>query len=278
MIPRTAHFVFGLKPQTEPFHLVHYLAIESCRRVLAPDKILLHHRWLPYGVYWDQIRPALTLVDAEQASEVVTASYDERLVPERYRYAHHADFVRLTALIEYGGVYADLDTLFLRPFPEELFAEQFVIGEESPVRDELTGQPRSSVCNALMMSEPGSLFAQTWLERMGDAINGTWSNHSGFLARAVADELPTSVRVEPRATFFPAPVTVDGLRGLLEEDGGIDVTRALSVHLWAHLWWHPRRRDFSRVHAGLLTADYIRSVDTTYNRIARPFLPDVKLW
>jgi hypothetical protein len=50
------------------------------------------------------------------------------------------------------------------------------------------------------------------------------------------------------------------------------------VHLWAHLWWRADRCDFSSVHAGLLTAEYIRSVDTTYNRLARPYLPEIDLW
>jgi len=266
-----------MSPQTEPFHLVHYLAIESCRRVLEPEEIFLHYKWLPYGVHWDLIRPALTLVETDLVPEVLAAHYDDRLVPERYRYAHHADFVRLRALIEHGGVYADLDSLFLRPFPGELFREPFVIGAEDPVRDERTGDMRPSLCNALIMSEPGSLFARTWLARMGEALNGTWSNHSGFLARVIADELPGEVRVEPRHRFFPTPVSVDGIRALLEEDRETDLDGALSVHLWAHLWWHADRRDFTAVHAGLLSDDYIRSVDTTYNRLARPYLPDLDL-
>lgn len=49
-VPRTVHFVFGLAPQVEPFHLVHYVAIESCRQILTPDRILLHYKHLPYGV------------------------------------------------------------------------------------------------------------------------------------------------------------------------------------------------------------------------------------
>ena len=276
-IPNIAHFVFGLQPQTEPFHLVHYLAIESCRRVLQPEQIFLHHRWLPFGVYWALIRPRLTLVRADESTEVLHADYDSELVPERYRYAHHADFVRLEALIEHGGVYADIDTLFLRPLPDELYDEEFVIGEEDRVRDELTGELRPSLCNALMMSAPASEFAGAWRARMGDALNGTWSNHSGFLARALADDLPDAVRVMPRATFYPAPCSVDGLRSLLEGDE-LDVDGALSVHLWAHLWWRADRVDFSGVHADLVTADYIGSVDTTYNRLARPFLPELELW
>ena len=269
--------MFGMAPQTEPFHLVHYLAVESCRRVLAPERILLHYKWLPYGVYWDLIRPHLSLVEVDEAREVLAADYDDGLVPEAYRYAHHADFVRLDALVQHGGVYADIDTLFLRPFPDELYREEFVIGEEDPVRDERTGQTRPSLCNAVMLSAPGSRFAQAWRARMGDALNGTWSNHSGFLARALADEMPNAVRVEPARTFFPARCSVEGVRSLLEE-GGLDVSESLSVHLWAHLWWRPDRRDFSTVHAGLLTADYIRSVDSTYNRLARPYVPDLDLW
>jgi len=269
--------VFGLRPQTEPFHLVHYLAIESCRRVLAPERIYLHYKWLPYGVYWDLIRPALTLVEADETPEVLAAPYGDS-VPERYRYAHHADFVRLQALIEYGGIYADIDSLFLRPFPAELFDEPFVIGAEDAVRDERTDQVKPSLCNALMISEPGSRFARTWLSRMVGALNGTWSNHSGFLSRAVADELPEAVRVEPPQTFFPVPLSVVGLRSLLEDDGGIELDGALSLHLWAHTWWYADRLDFSPVHAGLLTAEHIATVDTTYNRLARPYLPDVELW
>ena len=38
-IPNVYHFVFGLRPQTEPFHLMFYLCLASClavnRRVCA---------------------------------------------------------------------------------------------------------------------------------------------------------------------------------------------------------------------------------------------------
>jgi hypothetical protein len=217
------------------------------------------------------------MVQEDEAPEVIAGDYGDGLVPERYRYAHHADFVRLDALIEHGGLYADIDTLFLHPFPDELYRAPFVIGEEDPVRDEHSGAVRPSLCNAVLVSAPGSRFARVWRARMGDALDGSWSNHSGFLARALADEMPDAVRVEPATTFFPAPCSARGLRALLQEDD-LDTTGACSVHLWSHLWWEADRRDFSPVHAGMLTAEHIRSVDTTYNRLARPFLPDLDLW
>ena len=276
-VPRVAHFVFGLKPQTEPFHLVHYLAIESCRQQLAPDTIYLHHRHLPYGLWWDRIRPHLTLVEVAEVPEVAAAGYDDTLVPPAFRYAHHADFVRLDALIEHGGVYADIDTLFLAPFPDELFGSPFVIGDEGPQRDELTGELRPSLCNALMLAEPGSTFARTWRERMAGELNGTWSNHSGFLAHTLSRELADQVRVEPARTFLGVPCSIEGLRDVFERDE-VRLDGALSLHLWAHLWWDASRLDFSPVHAGQITPGWVRSAPTAYARLARPYLPDLDLW
>lgn len=270
-VPRLAHFVFGLREQHEPFHLVHYLAIESCRRTLAPEVIYFHHRHLPYGPYWDLVRPHLTLVEVDLVEDVDRASTDERLVPARYRYAHHADFIRLDALIETGGVYADIDTLFLRPFPADLFDHPFVIGREPPVRDEHTGALRPSTCNALLMAEPGAAFAKVWRAEMAGAMDGTWSNHTGFLAHDLAQRMPDDVHVVEPEVFFSFPSTVDGLHALLEED--VEPGDGLSIHLWAHLWWEDDRRDFTSVSAVTLTDDHLRTAATTYARLARPFLP-----
>jgi hypothetical protein len=39
VIPNQFHFIFGLRKQREPFHLAHYLCLESCRRVNQPESI-----------------------------------------------------------------------------------------------------------------------------------------------------------------------------------------------------------------------------------------------
>jgi glycosyltransferase involved in cell wall biosynthesis len=271
MVPRVAHFVFGLSEQDEPLHPVHYMAVESCRRVLEPDAIYFHHKHLPWGPYWERIRPFLTLVEVDLADEVLAADYSGGRVPAGFRYAHHADFIRLDALIEHGGVYADMDTIFLRPFPKDLFDAPFVIGREAPVTDERTGELRPSLCNALLMAEKGSLFARQWRERMAGELNGTWSNHSGFLAQALSEELPAQVRLEPPVTFFSFPANQTGLSDLFERERPIP-PEALSVHLWAHLWWNRDRRDYSAVHAGWCTPSVLRWARTTFADMARPYL------
>jgi hypothetical protein len=276
-VPNIVHFVFGLAPQAEPFRLVHYLAIESCRRILRPERIYLHYDRLPYGAYWDLIRPHLTMRRVSPVPEVLATSYDPWLVPESYRYAHHADFVRLDALIAYGGVYADIDTIFVRPYPQDLFDRPFVIGREGMTPDELDGRERPSMCNAVLMAEPGSLFARTWRAKMGGALNGTWSNHSGFLPHRLARRMPEHVHVEPRTSFFAFPPDREGLARLFTEVSPIP-DGCYSIHLWEHLWHDRDRRDFSDFHGGLLTAEHIESTDSTYSRLARPLLPTVPTW
>ncbi len=273
MIPRLAHFVFGLSEQDEPFHFLHYASLESCRRMLAPERIYLHHKWRPWGPWWERIRRHVTLVEVELVDEVLAAQYLPGRVPEEYLYAHHTDIIRLDALIEHGGVYADLDTIFLRPWPAELFEERFVIGREPPVSDERTGELRASLCNALLMSEPGAKFARVWRAQMAGELDGTWSNHSGFLPERLSSELPAQVRVEPEVRFFPFASTRAGLSQLLEQRLPVPEA-ALSVHLWAHLWWDRRRRDFNQTHAGWCAPPFLRRAQTTLAEIMRPYLPD----
>lgn len=272
MIPNLVHFVFGFEDHPEPFHFLQYVAIESCRRVVRPEAIYLHHHRPPSGRWWERVADAVTLVEVDLVPEVLSADYSAGHVPGRYRYAHHADFVRLDALLERGGIYADLDTVFLRAPSPELYRAPFVIGREGPVIDEVTGESRPSLCNAFLMAEPKSRFARAWREEMPAELNGTWSNHSGFLARSLTERLPDAVRVEPEVRFFPISSTPTGIRGLLEERRPV-AGEAVSVHLWAHLWWRRERRDHSVVHAGWCTPEVLGIAETTLSDLVRPYLP-----
>jgi len=274
MIPRVVHFVFGLEEQSEPFHFAHYLAVESCRRVLEPESILFHHKHRPWGKLWDRLEPHLALVEVDLVEDVLEADYSRGQVPPSLRYAHHADFIRLDALIDHGGIYADIDTVFVRTFPPELFEAPFVIGAEPDVRDTITGELRPSLCNALLMAEPASRFARTWRERMAGALNGTWSNHSGFLAAELAAEMPDDVHVEPEARFFSFAGDSKGIAQIFEERHAVS-EEALSIHLWAHLWWKRGRRDFSSANAKWCSPSGLRRARTTLADLARPYIPEL---
>ena len=122
------------------------------------------------------------------------------------------------------------------------------------------------------MSEPGAPFARAWRERIAAALDGTWSSHSGLLPEQLSRLDPASVRVEPEASFFPFPATTAGLAALLAAPSSIP-PQALSMHLWAHLWWERGRRDFSEVHGGRYLPSFVRHARTTLAEATRPYLP-----
>jgi len=271
-IPNQCHFVFGLKSQAEPFHLVHYVCLESCRQVLKPERIFFYCQHLPHGPWWDLIRDHLEIVHVEPVPFIAGFRYRSRGI-RRYVYAHHSDFIRLEKVLERGGIYADIDTVFVRPIPAELYDKLFVLGREGDVVDPVDGLTKRSICNAFIMSEPNAEFGRRWLGQMPGALDGSWSGHSTLLTQRLAERHPELVHVEPQRTFYKHLWTREGLRTLLEGCDP-DVEGVVSMHLWSHLWWSRWRRDFSDFHGGLLTEEFIRSVDTTYNIVARRFLPE----
>jgi len=268
MIPNIFHFVFGLKPQVEPFHLMHYLCLASCIEVNSPDVVYFHHYHEPYGPWWDRIRPKLTLRRIEPDAVIAAHTYENPDVA-KFRYAHLADFTRLEVLLAEGGIYADMDTLFLRPLPADWLTRQFILGRERPPPH----ASRGSLCNAWIASAPGAAFGRIWLDAMRSSFDGSWSDHSTVLPYTLAEQNPGLLNVEPETAFFSLDWSPKGIADLFERAVSLP-EEAYSLHLWHHLWGDRRRRDFTSFHDGLLTPDYVRCANTTYANHARRFLPD----
>ena len=263
-IPRHFHFIW-LRPRREPLPLPWYLALESCFAVNRPERVSFYVLEEPIGDLWERVRERLDV-------QVVALAPEVEKIPEtsplrRFRWAHHADFIRLDKLIAHGGVYADLDTLFVAPIPDALYAQPFVIGHEAPV----DGQP--SLSNCLMMAEPGSELARLWRASMSAAFDGeSWTRHSCELVTRLAAAHPEIVHVAPMRTFSAFEHTKEGVRRLMTGfDKNLD--GIASVHLCAHTWWDVDVVWRTSLFGAMLTPDWIRAVDTTYNVLARPYLP-----
>lgn len=276
-VPLKFHFVFGLKPQREPFHLAHYLCLKSCLMVNQPEQMVFHYHYEPYGPYWEAIKPHLTMKRVELESFVIGSHcYDETqegtfIKQMQLDYAHQSDFIRLKALLEEGGVYADIDTLFVNPLPPHLFEHSFVLGDEGRVEAEPGQEAHPSLCNAFIVSEPQAVFGRFWLDLMYRVFDGTWSRHSCETPARLQQQIPHTIWVAPQRYFYKHLWTREGIATLLEKLDS-NFHEVYSMHLWAHLWWDEGRRDFSNFHSGLLTEEHIRTVDTTYNVVARRFL------
>jgi hypothetical protein len=273
-IPRHFHFIFGLKPQDEPFHIAYFLCLESCLQVNRPERITFYYHHEPYGAWWDLIRDRLELVHVSLSPHVTAGFYDSKFI-RQYNYAHHADFIRLEKLCEYGGVYADIDTLFVNPLPDALFEESFVLGREKSL-SQGDGRPEAAaLCNAFIMAEPNAAFLRRWIDEMPAAFDGSWSEHSCQLPNRLSERYPQEISIEPERSFYPYMWTEKDLRELLQERHH-NWEGAYSLHLWSHLWWSARRFDFSPFNGDRITERFIRRGTTTYALAARRFLPPAK--
>src|SRR5690606_18187034 len=129
----------------------------------------------------------------EPVQEVETVAADPIIA--RYRYAHHSDVIRLDVLSRDGGMYADIDTIFVNPVPEEWWESEAVIGWEAPVTYPDRSEPEPSLSNALLMARPGSSFIERWRDQIIEAMDGSWSGHSCRLATRLSERFPGEVLV-----------------------------------------------------------------------------------
>ncbi|KAK9820446.1 hypothetical protein WJX72_010448 [[Myrmecia] bisecta] len=189
-IPKIVHYVFGMRPDFggKPFNFVHYLGVLSVHKRIRPKAIYLHFLYEPKGLWWEKAKALVTLVKARN----VTAMYGHTISNP----AHQADIIRLELLQRWGGIYLDLDVLVFQPF-DSLLHNTFVIGYE--------GGPEYGMGNSVMLSKPQSKFATHWLATYAAfSDQADWAEHSIFMPRRLAIEMPKEVCVmPPHAFLFP---------------------------------------------------------------------------
>lgn len=276
-VPREFHFVFGLRPQPGPMHVIHWLCLESCRQVNRPRAIHIHCRHMPHGPWWERIAPHLVVhrVDAAprgfDPSRYAQSAEGRLIAGAGWDYAHESDFLRLEILAARGGVYADMDTLFVEPYPDRWYDADCMLGEEAPLPG-AGGVLRPSLCNAVILAAPNAAFIARWIDEARSAFDGTWSNHSCQAAARLWARHRGEISVLPRHAFYRHAATPAGVASLLTMCDR-DVRGIHSLHLWAHLWWSKARTDISSFHAGRVTTTWLRKADATYAWLARRFLP-----
>ena len=121
-------------------------------------------------------------------------------------YAHQADIVRLKSLLKTGGIYLDIDTICCRSF-DDLLVHPCVLGLQRDPIGVCDG-----LCNAVILSEPGSTFLQEWFDSYrsfrADGCGQYWDEHSVRVPWRLAQITPEGragrpdLHVEPAESFF----------------------------------------------------------------------------
>lgn len=254
MVPNIFHFCFGLAPDFggKSFSLVHYLAIKSAHAVNNPDKIFFYYSYEPQGEWWEKSKQLIELIKVNPPEEI----FGNKL----HHVAHKADVLRLEKLIEYGGIYLDLDTICKKSF-KPLLNNKFVIGKQGKWR-------RMGLCNAVMMAEKNSEFAKVWLESYktfrSKGKDKYWSEHSVEIPLKLSKNYKNILHIENYNSFHFPLYYPSSLKNLFVYNK--NYPEAFCHHLWEGGSWEKYLRD--------LSLEDILKRDSTYNIIARRFLND----
>jgi len=274
-VPNIFHFVFLIDESfgIKEFSLVHYLAIKSAYELNQPDKIFFHCNHEPKSIWFEKIRPFIHINMIDPPKEI--------LGNKLYHPAHQADVIRLEALLMHGGIYLDIDTICVKTL-QPLRNCSFAIGKQYevsllPLRRRIKKsirkldfkhlqKPIRGLCNAVMLAEPKSFFIEKWHENYksfrSKGRDDYWDEHSVVLPLQLAELYPESIEILD-AEYFHYPLFDErGLRQLFQEKLRFD--KAFVHHLWEAKSWEK--------YLSQLSIDKIKTIDTTYNLIARNFL------
>lgn len=255
MIPNIIHFIFGLVDDfgKKPFSIIHYLAIKSADEINKPDNIYLYYNFLPTGYWWDRVinEDLIELVSIDNFSDI----FGNKL----RHYAHKADVLRLMILIEYGGIYLDIDTICLKPL-NPFLSNNCSMGEE-----ECNGV-KYGLCNAVIIAEKNSLFLKYWLATYkyfrSKGHDKYWGEHSIIVPFRISKLFPNLINVLPSSYFFYPSYSERDLRLLFKYNISID--NSFVIHLWENVSYD--------AYLQYLNEENIKELDTTYNIAARSFL------
>eukprot|EP00117_Sycon_ciliatum_P029669 scpid81784/ scgid23569/ len=159
-IPRLVHFVqIG-----DTLGFTQWLSVMSAVRFLRPQRVILHHIDNLTTCWARRIRShPLVRFNRAERSDFPSTLNGKKVT----HLAHLADFMRVSALWQYGGIYMDLDSIVTKPFDD-------LLGNEAVFSLQYDG----NICNGLMLSRKASCCLCAFSKRMCSDYDGSWDHHS----------------------------------------------------------------------------------------------------
>jgi 2-polyprenyl-3-methyl-5-hydroxy-6-metoxy-1,4-benzoquinol methylase len=241
--PRIIHFIY-LSDGGEDFPFLYYIALKSAKICNPTYKVILHSNIQPSGPFWRCVEGSISLAKVDVPISIFGI--------EIQRIEHKVDILKLGILLDFGGVYLDLDTVCLRPF-DKFLKNVAVMGQESD----------DGLCNAVIIAPRHATFLLKWQDGYRDFHNSQWNEFSVKLPMRIAQSCGDLIEVVPPETFFLPNYNPQSLQDLFVHTKPFP--DAYIFHLWAHV---------SKEYTEQINIDAIYRVDTTYNVAARTVVGD----
>jgi len=197
----TFHFIFGLSENfnNKPFCYFHYLCIKSCYLTQNNPNIYIHCIYEPINnQWWEMTKDLCKIIKYTILPDSIYKCNNKKV----WRIEHQSDIFRLLILKEQGGVYADIDTLFYKPYHKIFNEKKFVIGIETFFDISKDNIKINGLCNALMISEKNSEFIDIWLDSYKNEYDDyDWNKMSVRKPHELYQKYPQLIHVEDAITF-----------------------------------------------------------------------------
>lgn len=248
MIPNKLHYVYI---NERPWKLHHYLSVKSAIEKAKVEEVTI---WLdkePEGEWWEKTKPLVTLSFVDPPSSIFGIPITEP--------AHKSDVIRLQVLIQEGGIYADTDVIFIKPFTD-LLDNKFVMGQQGVGGEE-------GLCPATMLSEPNSEFARYWLAGFKHSFKGgppgssTWCTHSVQYPKFLAIVHPDLLTIVSHKAFFWPLYHQFHMEALFKFNYKFE--EAYSHHLW---------ESSGKTYLDNMTVEQIKKGGTTFTELVKDLL------
>ncbi|XP_046560145.1 uncharacterized protein LOC124269166 isoform X2 [Haliotis rubra] len=143
-ITNIVHVTWFNGPKELMFH--HFVSLLSIRKVLKPKRLLFWYTVKPEGLYWNQTverLPELTPVHRTLPTTILGSPLNVS--------QQQADAAKLEAVMEYGGIYIDLNVIVVKPFTP-LFKYNVTMGYEAP----------GKLSTSIIVAKPWAEFLKLW--------------------------------------------------------------------------------------------------------------------
>ncbi|ELU09498.1 hypothetical protein CAPTEDRAFT_200369 [Capitella teleta] len=219
VVPNVVHYVwYADKPAK--FKFFHMLSMLSAEKFLKPDAIYFHTNLEPIGEYWEQAKKKLTTLKIMHRTPT-TCLFDEPIKNPVWG-TSQSNVDRLVVLMEYGGIYLDLDVLIVKSF-DPLRKYPCTVGLENPER----------VCGGIIVCAADSLFLNLWMEHyIFDYKIWTWAYNSGLVPTHLARRYPDLIHIEPSSLAQPNGDEIEKIWG----EQAFDWSGNYALHLLWRMW------------------------------------------
>jgi mannosyltransferase OCH1-like enzyme len=249
MIPNIVHFIYPVWPLTRPLSYVNYMAVKMAIAVQKPDKVKFWINKDPEpSRWWDKIKEMVDVVYTPMDGVYRNVNIEWPQL--------QSDVTRLEILQREGGIYLDTDMLVLHSMEALPFLKHnFIIGFEPG---------ETSMCNALMMSEPEAPFIKLWLDKMPEALQSTTWAQGGVVTPLELWKDNSSLAMAAEANWF-CPLGLDKnwmFDPALADEAQSRVTHSFSVHIFETYF-----RDIVKD----ITPEWCDQNDSLFSRLTAPY-------